>query len=143
MFVPYLIPPLSLIRRDGTSGGDPPRHSTPVRRSPTSDPRSSSNRTAKEDQEEKIKKEAKELEKLLEAELEKEERIPDWIRCSPADLFFRRDHEAIQVVPLFFYSNLNQKFPQQFHEILETIPAFISCHVIFFLSFMTGLSKCL
>jgi len=24
-------------------------------------------------------------------EVEEEERVPDWIRCSPADLYFKRD----------------------------------------------------
>ena len=33
-------------------------------------------------------------EKELQQEEEEEEKIPDWIRCSPADLYFKRDTEV-------------------------------------------------
>lgn len=38
-------------------------------------------------------------------EVEEEERVPDWIRCSPADLYFKRD----RVVSFFFKDKLHGK----------------------------------
>ena len=54
----------------------------------------------KDKEEKRIEKEAKEWEELLEDYHDEE--LSDWVRCSPADLYFKRNNMVI----FFFISSL-------------------------------------
>lgn len=59
-----------------------------------------------EDQNQEKRLEEEEEEEEV-AEEEEEERIPDWIRCSPADLYFKRDRTVGFQIIMFHFFHFN------------------------------------